>query len=75
MTARMGIAALRGASGSAALQRTAPPHRLSVLRPAGKRCAVHLDGAVKGLLEKVVEAGVDAGETLTPPQAAIFPGS
>ena len=41
-------------------------HRLPVLHRAGTRCAGHLDGLVKGLLDKVVEAGFDAVEALTP---------
>jgi hypothetical protein len=41
-------------------------HRVSVLHEVGTRCAVHLEGAVKGLLDKVVEAGFDAVEVLTP---------
>ena len=45
-----------------------PVHRrrLEVLQRAGTRCVVHLDGAVKGLLRKVVAAGFDAVEALTP---------
>jgi hypothetical protein len=44
------------------------PHRrrLERLHRAGIRCAVHLDGVVKGLLPKLVESGFDAIEALTP---------
>jgi hypothetical protein len=41
-------------------------NRIFVLHRAGTRCVVHLDGTVKGLLPKVVEAGFDAVEALTP---------
>ena len=46
--------------------RSVHEHRLCILHQAGTRCAVHLDGSVKGLLDKVVEAGFDAVEALTP---------
>ena len=45
------------------------PHyrrRLAVLRPAGVRTAVHLDGTVRGLLPKLAAVGLDAVEALTP---------
>jgi hypothetical protein len=41
-------------------------NRIAILHRAGTRCAVHLDGMVKGLLSKVVRAGFDAVEALTP---------
>jgi hypothetical protein len=46
----------------------APGHRrrLERLHAAGIKCAVHLDGTVKGLLPKLVGAGFDAIEALTP---------
>ena len=46
----------------------APAHRrrLARLHAAGIKCAVHLDGTVKGLLPKLVGAGFDAIEALTP---------
>jgi len=40
--------------------------RISRLHEAGIRAAVHLDGAVRGLLPKLVHAGFDAIEALTP---------
>lgn len=43
--------------------------RLERLHRAGIRCAVHLDGAVRGLLPKLVAAGFDAIEALTPKPA------
>ncbi len=46
----------------------APAHRrrLERLHAAGVKCAVHLDGTVKGLLPKLVRSGFDAIEALTP---------
>lgn len=46
----------------------APTHRrrLERLHAAGVKCAVHLDGTIKGLLPKLVEVGFDAVEALTP---------
>jgi len=46
----------------------APTHRrrLEPLHAAGVKCAVHLDGTIKGLLPKLVEVGIDAIEALTP---------
>ena len=46
----------------------ATPHRrrLDALHAAGIACAVHLDGAVRGLLPKLAAAGFDAIEALTP---------
>ena len=44
-------------------------HRLGRLHDAGVKCAVHLDGTVKGLLPKLVEVGFDAIEALTPKPA------
>ncbi len=46
----------------------APAHRrrLERLHAAGIKCAVHLDGTVKGLLPKLVASGFDAIEALTP---------
>lgn len=48
-----------------------PHHRWRIdrLHAAGVRCAVHLDGTVKGLLPKLAEAGFDAVEALTPSPA------
>jgi len=40
--------------------------RLERLHGAGVRCAVHLDGTIRGLLPKVADAGLDAIEALTP---------
>lgn len=40
--------------------------RLEKLHNAGVKSAVHLDGAVKGLLPKLIESGIDAVEALTP---------
>jgi hypothetical protein len=40
--------------------------RIERLHAACIRCAVHLDGAVKGLLPKLVRSGFDAVEALTP---------
>lgn len=40
--------------------------RLERLHSAGTACAVHLDGVVRGLLSKLVAAGFDAVEALTP---------
>jgi hypothetical protein len=46
----------------------APGHRrrLDRLHGCGIRAAVHLDGTVRGLLPKLVEAGFDAVEAITP---------
>ena len=46
----------------------APTHRrrIEALHGVGTKCAVHLDGAVAGLLPKLVESGLDAVEALTP---------
>lgn len=46
----------------------APSHekRLAKLHAVGTKCAVHLDGAVKGLLPKLAAIGFDAIEALTP---------
>ena len=43
--------------------------RIRRLHAAGVKCAVHLDGTVKGLLPKLVESGFDAIEALTPKPA------
>jgi len=43
--------------------------RIERLHAAGVRCAVHLDGRVKGLLPKLVRSGFDAVEALTPKPA------
>jgi hypothetical protein len=40
--------------------------RLNRLHDAGIRCAVHLDGTVRGLLPKLAADGFDAIEALTP---------
>lgn len=40
--------------------------RLDRLHEAGVRCAVHLDGTVRGLLPKLAAVGIDAIEALTP---------
>ena len=40
--------------------------RIARLHAAGVKCAVHLDGKVKGLLPKLVRSGFDAIEALTP---------
>jgi hypothetical protein len=40
--------------------------RIERLHAAGVKCAVHLDGTVKGLLPKLIRAGFDAIEALTP---------
>jgi hypothetical protein len=40
--------------------------RLEPLHAAGVRCAVHLDGTVRGLLPKLAQVGFDAVEALTP---------
>jgi hypothetical protein len=49
-------------------QYLAPVHRsrLRKLHAAGVKTAVHLDGAVRGLLPKLASAGFDAVEALTP---------
>ena len=39
------------------------------MHAAGVKCAVHLDGTVKGLLPKLVRSGFDAIEALTPKPA------
>jgi hypothetical protein len=46
----------------------APTHRrrLDRLHAAGVKCAVHLDGTVKGLLPRLAAIGFDAVEALTP---------
>jgi hypothetical protein len=43
--------------------------RLNRLHAAGVKCAVHLDGTVKGLLPKLANVGFDAIEALTPKPA------
>ena len=45
-----------------------PRHRrrIECLHRVETKCAVHLDGAVRGLLPKLVDAGFDAVEALTP---------
>ncbi len=43
--------------------------RLERLHAAGVKCAVHLDGTVKGLLPKLIRSGFDAIEALTPKPA------
>jgi hypothetical protein len=40
--------------------------RIERLHDAGVKCAVHLDGTVKGLLPKLIASGFDAIEALTP---------
>jgi len=40
--------------------------RLDFLHAAGVRCAVHLDGSVRGLLPRLAAVGFDAVEALTP---------
>lgn len=40
--------------------------RLKFLHAAGVRCAVHLDGTVRGLLSRLAAVGFDAIEALTP---------
>jgi hypothetical protein len=40
--------------------------RIGRLHSAGVKCAVHLDGTVKGLLPKLTDSGFDAIEALTP---------
>lgn len=40
--------------------------RIDQLHEAGIRCAVHLDGTVRGLLPKLAQVGFDAVEALTP---------
>jgi hypothetical protein len=49
----------------------APDHRRRIdrLREAGVACAVHLDGTVRGLLPRLIGAGFDAIEALTPKPA------
>jgi hypothetical protein len=48
-----------------------PAHRRRIerLHAAGIRCAVHLDGTVRGLLPKLAAAGFDAIEAVTPQPA------
>ncbi len=46
---------------------------MSVLHEVGTRCAVHLDRSVRGILSKVVEAGFDAVEALTPQPGGDLP--
>ena len=43
--------------------------RLEKLHTAGVKCAVHLDGTVRGLLPKLAEVGFDAIEAVTPQPA------
>ena len=43
--------------------------RIARLHAVGTRCAVHLDGVVRGLLPKLVASGFDAIEALTPKPA------
>lgn len=43
--------------------------RLSVLHEAGICCAVHLDGVIDGMLQKLSAVGMDAIEALTPSPA------
>ncbi|MCK5119691.1 MAG: hypothetical protein KAJ05_01725 [Candidatus Latescibacteria bacterium] len=43
--------------------------RLARLHAAGVKCAIHLDGTVRGLLSKLIETGFDAVEALTPAPA------
>lgn len=43
--------------------------RIDRLHAAGIKCAVHLDGTVRGLLPKLVRSGFDAIEALTPKPA------
>ena len=52
-------------------QYMAEPHRrrLERLHAVGTRCAVHLDGTVRGLLPKLAAVGFDAIEALTPEPA------
>jgi hypothetical protein len=40
--------------------------RIERLHASGIKCAVHLDGTVKGLLPKLIRSGFDAIEALTP---------
>lgn len=47
--------------------------RLQMLHAAGVRCAVHLDGTMRGLLPKLTAAGFDAVEALTPAPAGDAP--
>ncbi|MHC4884535.1 MAG: uroporphyrinogen decarboxylase family protein [Planctomycetota bacterium] len=49
----------------------APSHRrrLDRLHRVGTKAAVHLDGTVRGLLPKLIDAGFDAVEALTPTPA------
>ncbi|NLG52040.1 MAG: hypothetical protein GX552_18180 [Chloroflexi bacterium] len=53
----------------------AGPHRrrLERLHAAGTKCAVHLDGTVRGLLPKLAAVGFDAVEALTPEPAGDLP--
>jgi hypothetical protein len=43
--------------------------RIERLHASGVKCAVHLDGTVRGLLPKLVRSGFDAIEALTPKPA------
>ena len=43
--------------------------RIERLHAAGVKCAVHLDGRVRGLLPKLVRSGFDTVEALTPKPA------
>ncbi len=43
--------------------------RIERLHAAGIKCAIHLDGAVRGLLPKLASSGFDAVEALTPKPA------
>jgi hypothetical protein len=47
--------------------------RITRLHNAGTRCAVHLDGTVRGLLPKLACAGFDSIEALTPSPAGDLP--
>lgn len=47
--------------------------RLSRLHAAGVKAAVHLDGAVRGLLPLLAAAGIDAIEAVTPQPAGDMP--
>ncbi len=40
--------------------------RVALLHAAGKRCAIHLDGAIVGLIDRLAACGVDGIEALTP---------
>ena len=47
--------------------------RLGALHCADVKCAVHLDGTVRGLLPKLADIGIDAIEALTPVPAGDVP--